>query len=160
MAEFKKLRLGEGDKTREYALMPMPPGKALYFIPKVTKALSPVLLGEGDLKSLTAGNADIASAAKLILGGLKQIDPEDLTSLAKDAISYECYAGPKKLSDPDHFDDWFSKNPHDMLQVMAWAIWENCKDFFPGGSEALEALTDRVKTAQESPSQKVGSQNT
>lgn len=164
MSEMRKLRLGDGDNVREYALHPMPPLRAVHFIPKVTKALSPVLLADGDIKSLTSGQADVGAAAKLVLGGLSKVNPDDLTELAKEALSYECYAGPSKLGDNNgfttHFDDWFRKYPQDMLQVMGWAIWENCKDFFPGGSEILDSLASRVQEKVQSPSQKDGSQNT
>jgi len=158
MSEFVKLKLGSGENQREYALMHMPPGKAVYFIPKATIALSPILLGEGDISSIVV-NDDINSIVKLIIGGLSKIDPDQLTALGKEAISHECYAGPKKLDDPVHFDDWFTKHPEDMLQVMAWAIWENSKSFFPGGSELMDYLKSKV-AGEESPSLKAGFQNT
>jgi hypothetical protein len=159
MPDFVKLTLGEGDNVREYALLPMPPVKAVYFIPKVVKALSSVLLSDADIKSLSDGKASMNEAAKLILGGLANIEPEALTELAMEAIQYEVYAGPTKLSDPAHFDDWFRKHPQDMLQVMAWAIWENCKDFFPGGSELFQEAKEKV-AGKQSRSRKSGSRNT
>lgn len=159
MAEFRKLRLGEGDSVREYALLPMPPTKAVNFIAKVTQALAPMLLGEGDLQSIMQKD-DIAGAVKLILGGLKEIDPDNLTDLIKDALAHEVYAGHKKLNDSVHFDDWFTEHPGDMLQVCAWAIWENSKAFFPGGREFLDYLASKVKAGGALSFPKAGSPST
>lgn len=33
------------------------------------------------------------------------------------------------LSSQKHFDDWFAKHPSDMMQVYAYAIWNNVKPF-------------------------------
>ena len=160
MKKHIPFKLGEGADAREYAILRMPPGQALYFIPKVTKALAPLLLGDGDLMALAKNDGDLNTAIKLIIGGLKEIDPEIITELFREAIEYECYGGGQRLSDRDYFDEWFDKHPGDMLQVCAWAIWQNSKDFFPGGRELMDYLASRVKANVVSLSPKDGSPST
>ena len=144
-----KLVLGEGDKRREYVILKrMPPTKAVRFVPKVTKIAGHLLLGDGDLGDLQRGTVNLASAAKVILGGMVQIDTDELTDLGMEAIGHECYAGPKKLSDDVHFNDWFTKYPQDMMQVMLWVIWENFKNFFPEGTEELLSLASQIKVKE------------
>ena len=49
------------------------------------------------------------------------------------------------LSDEDMYNEWFSKHPSDLLQVMVTSIWENASPFLPASwigqmKEAKEAM--------------------
>lgn len=127
MSDYIKLEI----EDRVYALHPMPPTKALEFAPRVSTALSGVMANFNlpeMMKTQSAGNE--MGLATIVFDAVKSLNPTDFISLFKTAVSYEVFAGDKKLSDNLHFDDWFTKYPGDMLPVGCWAIWEHSKKYF------------------------------
>lgn len=142
MSNYRKLNI-EG---REYALLPMPPIKAIRFTPKVAKLLSSVMGAGLTVSNLTSG--DESKITAMIGGLLAQVDTDKLIDLAQEAFAHECFAGSEKLSNPTHFDKWFSEHPGDMLPVCMWAIWEHSKDFLLGSAKGFQQIMGKASASQ------------
>lgn len=127
--EFRTVKFDD----REYALIPMPPIKAMGFSLRVAQLVGG-LLSQSDLKDLAAkaSKGDGMGAVTALLPAISGLDAEKAEALIREALDFEVHAGPGKLSDKAHFDSWFRDNPGDLLPVGVWAIWEHSKDFLFG----------------------------
>lgn len=142
MPEFRKMKI----EDRDYALLPMPPIKAVRFTPKVAKLLSSVMGAGLTVEKLTSGNQETIGA--MVAGLLASVDTDQLIDLAQEAFSHECYAGSGRLSDPTHFDKWFTDHPGDMLPVCIWAIWEHSKDFLLGSAKGFQQIMGQASVSR------------
>jgi hypothetical protein len=136
MSELEKTTI-EG---RVYALRPMPPLHAVAFAPKVATLLASVFSGDLNKLAATYREKDFTAMGAVVLSLLPKISPDQFTSLAKEALAYEVYAGDVKLNAGDHFSVWFNQYPGDMLPVACWAIWSHVKRYFLGSPVGFRAV--------------------
>lgn len=147
-----------------YGLYPMPPLKALVFIPRLATTLAKAGADDsviGGFNSLfdnretiidNDGQASLANLGHFIrdrkellssmLGAVAALDPEKATNIIKDAM-YGVSCNDGKLDDEDTFEHWFSKHPKDMFTVCGWAIFEHQKDFLMGGLKNSQSKEEK-----------------
>lgn len=142
-------------EDRKYALLPMPPVKAVRFVPKVIKALTGGVEGSLDEAIRSTNQAELGSVA---LKMLSKIDVDLLVDLGMEALDSDVHAGPKKLSNKAHFDSWFRDHKGDMIPVMVWAIWEHSKDFLLESKGGFQAVLGDLSLFQKAGTQSTSSE--
>lgn len=89
----------------------------------------------------------LAKIISMVMRTLPHVDVYEFDALAKEAMSYEFFAGDLKCFNdaaPGHFDTHFSKFPQDFYTVAIWAIKENSGAFFANSGKGWGILGTRL----------------
>lgn len=109
--------------TTVYKFEMLPPLECMAFGSRVLKTaggLITTLFAEGQ-----------ALSADLVQRSLSTLDPVELSSLMREALS-RCYTpSGLALADETNFNQWFNDHPEQMFQAGVQAVYHQVKDFFP-----------------------------
>lgn len=123
MSEFKV-------NGRTYKFDILTPMDAISFGSRVLKAAGGALLS-------ICGEASSVNY-KAIADALSSVDPEELSSLMREALNRVYTPEQEPLKNEAVFNAWFNKYPEDLFVAGVMAVFEQVRDFFPFGLSTLK----------------------